>query len=267
MIAVSLIIVLALSLLVIRVATVALAFTGLSEELARFQAQSAFFGVGFTTKESESIVGHPVRRRIIGVLMILGHAVFATAVSALILSFINADTHAVLARLLYIAAGVLILWIIFTSAWIGRKLSRLISWALRRWTTLDVSDYSSLLHLADRYTVTEIQIQPKDWVADKTLDELNLTSEGVLVLGVQRADGTYIGASTGQTKISEHDTMILYGRHQALAELDRRRAGLRGDSAHKKAIAQQKEVIKEQNQQEREQERLRQLEEAQAKSD
>ncbi len=265
MIAVTIIVVLALSLLVIRVATVALAFTGLSEELARFQTQSAFFGVGFTTKESESITGHPVRRRIISVVMILGHAVFATAVSALILSFM--DKQDLLTRLIYIAVGVVILWIIFTSEWIGRKLSRLISWALRRWTTLDVRDYSSLLHLADRYTVTEIQIQPKDWVADKTLGELNLTSEGVLVLGVQRADGSYVGAPTGRTKIAENDTMILYGRQEALVELDRRRAGLRGDSAHKKAIAQQKDVVKEQNQQEREQEKIRKLEEAQATPD
>jgi hypothetical protein len=265
MIAVSLIIVLALSLLVIRVATVALVFTGLSEELARFQTQSAFFGVGFTTKESEAIAGHPVRRRIISVVMILGHAVFATAVSALILSFM--DKQDILTRLIYIAVGVVILWIIFTSEWIGRKLSRLISWALRRWTTLDVRDYSSLLHLADRYTVTEIQIQPKDWVADKTLGELNLTSEGVLVLGVQRADGSYIGAPTGRTKISENDTMILYGRQEALVELDRRRVGLRGDSAHKKAIAQQKVVVKEQTKQEREQEKIRQFEEAQATLD
>ncbi len=258
MIAVALIIVLALSLLVVRVATVALAFTGLSEELARFQTQSAFFGVGFTTKESEAIAGHPVRRRIISALMILGHAVFATAVSALILSFMNADTKAVFARLIYIAAGVLILWIVFTSEWIGRKLSRLISLALRRWTTLDVRDYSSLLHLAGRYTVTETQVQPKDWVADKTLGELDLTGEGVLVLGIQRADGTYIGAPTGKTKISEKDTMILYGRQEALAELDRRRAGYRGDTAHKKAVAQQQAVVKEQNKQEHEQEKKRQ---------
>ena len=165
MIAVSLIIVLALSLLVIRVATVALALTGLSEELARFQTQSAFFGVGFTTKESEAIAGHPVRRRIISLVMILGHAVFATAVSTLILSFM--DKQDILARLVYIAAGVLILWIIFTSEWIGRRLSRLISLALKRWTTLDVRDYSSLLHLAGRYTVTETQVQPKDWVAER----------------------------------------------------------------------------------------------------
>jgi Trk K+ transport system NAD-binding subunit len=266
MIAISLIIVLALSLICIRVATVALALTGLSEELARFQAQSAFFGVGFTTAESESVVGHPVRRRIISTVMILGHAVFATAVSALILSFINAEREEVFLHLGLISGGVLLLWIVFSSAWIGRRLSRLISLALRRWTKLNVRDYASLLRLSGRYTVTETLIQPKDWVADKNLGELDLPGEGVLILGIQRAGGSYVGAPTGKTHIYEKDTMILYGRQEALAEIDRRRTGQAGDNAHKKAMAKQRIVVKEQNQQEREQKKKHQLENEQTES-
>lgn len=38
-----------LSLLITRIATNALSVTGLSRETARFQARSAFTGVGFTT--------------------------------------------------------------------------------------------------------------------------------------------------------------------------------------------------------------------------
>ena len=267
MVAISLILVLALSLLLIRIATVALALTGLSEELARFQTQSAFFGVGFTTKESESIVNHPVRRRIISAVMVLGRAVFATAVSALILSFVSAGgSKVILFRLVYITTGLLILWIIFTSQWIGRRLSRLISLALRRWTKLDVRDYASLLHFSGNYKVTETLVEPKDWVADKDLGELDLPKEGVLVLGIQRTDGTYVGAPTGKTRIYEQDVMILYGRQEAMAELDRRRAGHRGDNAHKKAVEKQQILVKEQNEQEREQEKKRQLEQEQTES-
>ena len=266
MIAISLIIVLGLSLICIRVATVALALTGLSEELARFQAQSAFFGVGFTTSESESVVSHPVRRRIISAVMILGHAVFATAVSALILSFMNAKTEDILFRLGYICGGVLILWLISSSAWVGRRLSRLISMALRRWTKLNVRDYSSLLRLSGQYTVTETQIQSKDWVADKSLGEMDLPGEGVLILGIQRADGSYIGAPTGKTRVYEKDIMILYGLQGALVELDRRRAGNTGDKAHEKAVAKQQTVVKEQTQQEKEEEKKRQLEQEQVEA-
>ncbi len=39
--------------------------TGLSWDAASFQSYSAFFGVGFTTREAELVVNHPIRRRII----------------------------------------------------------------------------------------------------------------------------------------------------------------------------------------------------------
>ena len=43
-----------------RIATVALQLTGLSKANARFQARSAFTGVGYTTSEAEDTVNHPV---------------------------------------------------------------------------------------------------------------------------------------------------------------------------------------------------------------
>ena len=71
---VTLLIIVMLSLLITRIASEALTHTGLSRESARFQARSAFSGVGFTTSESEQVVNHPVRRRILMVLMMLGNA-------------------------------------------------------------------------------------------------------------------------------------------------------------------------------------------------
>lgn len=58
-------IILILALTGIRVGAIVLELTGLSTDVAAFQAQSAFSGAGFTTSESESIVNHPVRRKII----------------------------------------------------------------------------------------------------------------------------------------------------------------------------------------------------------
>lgn len=63
-------VVILVSLLITRVATVALTLTALSREAARFQARSALSGTGFTTSKAESVVNHPVRRRIVAMLMI-----------------------------------------------------------------------------------------------------------------------------------------------------------------------------------------------------
>ena len=78
-----------LSLLVTRIAAMALMFTGLSHEVARFQARSAFSGVGFTTTESELIMNHPVRRKIIMILMLLGNIGIATVVATVMVSLLS----------------------------------------------------------------------------------------------------------------------------------------------------------------------------------
>ena len=68
---------LVLSLFVQRIGATALTMTGLSMEAAKFQARSAFCGVGFTTDEAGLITNHPVRRRIVYTLMLLGNVPIA----------------------------------------------------------------------------------------------------------------------------------------------------------------------------------------------
>src|SRR4051812_41775691 len=145
MAAVSVLVVLLVSLLVARVGTVALTLTGMSRESARFQARSAFFGVGFTTAEAESVVGHPVRRRIIMWLILLGNAGVVTTLGTLLLSFaVGRDRLTTAAVLL---AGVLVLALLASSRPVDRALTRFIRAALRRWSDLDVRDYAGLLEL------------------------------------------------------------------------------------------------------------------------
>ena len=77
---ISLMIIILFSIIVVRIGTVALEMTGLSREVARFQAQSAFTGTGFTTAESEHVVSHPARRRIIRILIFIGNAGVISAI-------------------------------------------------------------------------------------------------------------------------------------------------------------------------------------------
>ena len=151
---ISLLVVVTLGLLITRIGAVALRFTGLSRDSARFQARSAFTGVGFTTRESEHILDHPVRRRIIMLLMLLGNAGFVAAVSSLIPLFVSSPDGAglgLLGRLFWLASGLGLLWAIGMSTWVDRGMSRAIAWALRRWTKVEVWDYPDLLQLASRH--------------------------------------------------------------------------------------------------------------------
>lgn len=243
----SLLVILTVSLLITRITTVALTLTGLSHQAARFQAYSAFTGVGFTTSESEKIVNHPVRRQIVLVTMLLGNVGVITTVSSLILTFIQLEgSREGFTRLMWLAGGLAVLWLAATSQWVSHHLSRLISWALRHWTDLDTRDYANLLNLSGEYRVAEIRVQSDDWLTNRSLADLDLGQEGVLVLGIYRADGDYVGAPVGETYIRPDDTLILYGRSPLLAELDERQRGATGELAHKEAIATQKDVLAEQ---------------------
>jgi hypothetical protein len=250
---VALLTVLVLSLLITRVATVALTMTGLSQEAARFQARSAFTGTGFTTKEAEDVVNHPVRRRIIMVLMIVRSAGLVTVVLSLILSFLGSgDDVTKLARLGWLVAGVALLWIIAGSKTLDRYMGVVIEWALARWTSLDVRDYASLLRLSGGYNVMEVHVKQGDWVAGKNLRCCYLPEEGITVLGITRSDGTYIGGPKGDTEVYAGDTLILYGRAEKLQDLDRRRADFTGDEAHRQAADEEKVRMQEQDQKDRE---------------
>jgi TrkA-C domain len=233
----TLLVVVLVSLLVTRVATVILVLTGLSRESARFQARSALSGVGFTTAEAESVITHPVRRRVIATLMLLGSAGLVTAVATLVLSLGEVEGHERLGRVAALVAGLAALLLLARSEWIDRRLSAAIEWALRRWTDLDVRDYASLLHLSWGYTVNELEVHEGDWVAGRTLGELHLRDEGLAVVGVHRGDGVYVGTPCGRTSVHPQDRLVLYGRRERLQELDTRRAGPEGDAAHERAIA------------------------------
>lgn len=240
----SLLVIIILSLLVVRVATVALTLTGLSRELARFQARSAFTGSGFTTNESEKVVQHPVRRRVIMLLMLVGNAGFITAVSSLILSFVTTDAESGLTgrlwfRMVLLCFGLTALWLVAHSTWVDRRLSRVIAWALQRWTDLEIRDYAALLHLSSDYAVAEMVVEPNDWLADSTLMELKLSDEGVLVLAVEKPDGTFLGAPRGHYRLVPDDGLILYGPRSILADLDQRRSGAQGDWRHHVAVEKQ----------------------------
>jgi hypothetical protein len=245
---ISLLATLVFSILTTRIATMALMLTGLSREVARFQARSAFTGVGYTSAETESVVEHPVRRQIVYWLMLTGNIGIATVVATVMLSFMDTRTNnnwAPNAGLLVV--GLILIWVFASSRWMERQLNKTISWALRKFTQMEVRDYVAVLNLQDGFAVTEMRVEEHDWLANKTLQELALPREGVLVLGVNRPGRRFIGTPTAHTVVQAGDVLILYGSMDRITELDQRRAGRRGDVAHAEAIDELLDLLDEQS--------------------
>ncbi|WP_370323959.1 TrkA C-terminal domain-containing protein [Euzebya sp.] len=234
----TLLVVLLVSLLVTRVASVALVLTGLAPDVARFQARSAFSSTGLGTAEAEQIVSHPIRRRIISTLMLLGNVGLVTTVATLSVSFGSVERDAeALQRFGLLIGGLAVLALLARSEAVSRWMMRVSERLLRRYTELDVRDYHGLLHLAMDYAIDRILVVDDHWLAGRTLASSRLTEEGLLVLGVERADGVYLGAPTGATSIQPGDTVLVYGTASCLAELRDRRAGAEGTEAHLDNVA------------------------------
>lgn len=215
---VSLLVIILLSITTVRIGAIALELTGLSPEIASFQAQSAFSGVGFTTQESETIVTHPVRRRIIRILILLGSAGVTTSMATLVLTFVGESGKDILLRGAILLTGGLTIFLFTRSRHIYVLMRRIISKALAKWTTLRIFDYEQILGFSEGYSVSRITIHSDSWLVDKKLSELSLDKYGILIMAIYRKSNKkelFIGAPTGDTEIKAKDVLICYSRRDS----------------------------------------------------
>ncbi len=214
--------------------------TGLSRDVAAFQAQSAFSGTGFTTSESEYVVSHPIRRKIIRILIFLGSAGITSAIATLVLTFIGKSAEEVKQNFIILLSGLLILYFFVRSKWIDKMMRKVIRRLLNRFfPSLKIYDYNQLLGISRGYSIGQIKVRKSSWLANKTLRELQLDKEGVLVLGIYRKVGekeVYLGAPSGDTKILPGDLVVLYGPEDVILNLSKRVKGIRGKIEHEEAV-------------------------------
>jgi NhaP-type Na+/H+ and K+/H+ antiporter len=250
---ISLIVIISLSLLITKIAAESLVHTGLSRQSAKFQARSAFTGVGFTTREAEKIANHPLRRRIIMSLMLIGNVGIISAIASLMLTFIQTGDSDVSdwVKILIILGSIGMLYLFSQSNWLERVLVKLIKAGLKKFTNLNIKDYVEMLNLTGEYEITVIKVKKGDWLENKKLKDLKLHQEGVNLIAIQRDDGDYIGTPAGSTKIIDQDRLILYGREKNLKNLEKRRKNRKGDQEHEKAKAEQKEKRRQEQEKEK----------------
>jgi K+/H+ antiporter YhaU regulatory subunit KhtT len=245
--AITLFLVVALSALITKIATIMLTHTGLSTQSARFQSRSAYTGAGFTTTESEKIMNHPVRRKIVFNLMLIGNAGIVTVMSSLILTFVLPDT---LSSKLYglgiVIIGLSLVWWAVRSKWVDRGLSKLINRMLKRYTDIDVQDYAEVLHLKDDFKISEKKMEKDNWMANKTLEELDLRHEGVTILGIDRKDCDYIGSPTGSFEILPEDVVTVYGKADVIKNLFSRKNDFVASVSHQEYVEKENERIEKQ---------------------
>ena len=214
--AILLFVILTVSVVAVRVGSVALWMTGLPEHVARFQARSAFTNTGFTTPEASLVVNHPKRRRIISVLMTLGNAGIISLMATIILSYVNFDAsvETLAQEALWLALAAVVLWVVGISKWTDRHMTRFIYWCLRDRTRLEAERVESLLLLPNGYQVAAITLRDGSLV--DVLSKSLTAGRQMIVLGVLHSDNSYTSAPLEDFPAQATDRVLLYGRTREL---------------------------------------------------
>ena len=209
--ALSLLLIFAITFFFIRMASVALKLTGLPDQSAKFQAISAITGTGFTTSEAEMIVNYPIRRKIIGFLMIFGNLGIVSILSTLMISFVRVDAElsAILLQIGWIFGVTAVFFGIMLTPAVDRFFCGMIRVVLEKFTFLGGRHYRKLLQLGDGLSISEHQFfTDKSLTPEKVKAELGSFS----VLAVKRQTGATEAFSLDMGSINPGDSLILFGR-------------------------------------------------------
>ncbi len=251
----SFLIVILFSMIVVKIGTIALEATGLSADISAFQSQSAFSGVGFTTQESEVLMAHPLRRKILRFLMLMGSAGLTSAIATLILTFTNSagavhffnfQVDIVVYNIYMIVVVLLLLYTMSRTTWFDR----LVRWVLEKPLHLikkriALYDYEKILGLSKGYTIGSFEVPKRHWMVNKTIGHLELEKEGLIVLGVYReihGHQDYIGIPSMEFQIRKKDKIMIYGKESVISNIARREKGVKGLKDRKEAIALKKKL-------------------------
>jgi hypothetical protein len=217
---VTLIVIALLSLLVVRAGSTALMMTGLSSDTAKFQSYSAFFGVGFTTREAELVVNHPLRRRIIRDLILIGNIGFTSALATMVAALVQDQSGW---RTFTIASGIIVgiflLLYLTRVSWVERAMDRLIQSALSKAGFVRVMDYELLLRVQHGFVVSEVDILATTPLVDRPLGETRPWDQGVIILAVKSEGKHMEGLPNRETILRVGDVATVYGEYKNIRKL------------------------------------------------
>ncbi|WP_080848456.1 cation:proton antiporter regulatory subunit [Cytobacillus gottheilii] len=200
-------------LMVIEISTLLFSYTGLKKQISRFQVISMMTGTGFTTKESELIIDHPIRRRICGFLILFGAfslAVIISAISNLLADDFYTSRVAIVAALL-----VLFLFII--------KMPKVKKSAMQKFNTELEEKYElkdmpmkDVFLIDGNHSLAEMTIKDSSVYQDKPLSDF-LQKYDLTVLFIKRGE-EIIRNDLTNVHLNEGDLLYLYGDEQAIED-------------------------------------------------
>jgi hypothetical protein len=201
---------------VIEIHVILFRLTGLKLEVSRFQVISLMTGTGFTTGESELILGHPIRRKLATFLILFGVFSLAVIISS-ISNFLSNDLKT--KEILYVVGGVLLVFSVLKLASIQTMLSTLFNQKMKQ--NVDLGDLPIReVFLTDKEDyVLNLYIYNESYLAYNTLNQAIKEHDQLdfVVLFIKKGE-LKIRKNIYHTKIHEGDQIYLFGDKKVITE-------------------------------------------------
>ena len=213
------VVVLAIIWFIVEIVSVFLKSTGMDLYKARFQTISILTHTGFTTKESELIVQHPLRRKVASFLMVVSYLSQITLISVL-LNILIQDTN----RLLSIGIVIIVLLVFFIlvtrtkfmSSKIDRMMERIIEKRILRSTKKN--PMSRVLKTDQEFGIFEIVVDEDGGLDGISLRDSGLKKELIQVLKIERGHEA-VNFPEPDFIIDVGDKLIVYGKIKSIRDL------------------------------------------------
>ena len=206
------------SFITVRIGAFALHLTGLEPEAATFQALSAFSGTGFTTAESERVVRHRSRRRIISILIILGNAGLVAMVGTLVASFTQVEGYAwFFIQMAVIVAGIFLLYRMILKSGLATSLIEKLRKPLMKRIVMAAPPFEEVMHVGGEWSVNLVTIGKKSKHIDMPLSSL-ISASDAEILAIDRVD-SFISKPTDDVVIRERDRLLVFCTTESMKKL------------------------------------------------
>jgi len=200
--------------------SIALEATGMERTKARFQFLSAITGTGFTTREAESIVEHPKRRRIATWLMLVGHLGIIAFIILLILG-LRAGLIAPSPLQISIIVIVVIAIALFVKFIVLDKLTNAIVRLMRKGSPESYLLTEEILHQAGHYGVARIALSEKTKTTGLRLKDTSFGEHGITILAIERGEDTALPFPEAEERLLAGDYLLCYGKVAEIISLTR----------------------------------------------
>lgn len=212
-----------LYILIIDIFTILFRMSGLTEEKAKFQVISLLTNSGYTTQESELIMGKLLRRRLARTIMLFGYIFSITIVTAFVNVVLNLP-KAIQEDFWTLTIILAVIFVIFMIAkrvpGAKQRFNDLIEKMGRKWMFRGSVNIVSVVDQYAKGVVAGVSIAAvPDSIQGKSLGENGLMENfGVRIILIQRG-GEVMEYITRDTKIEKGDKLVVFGKLEKIRSL------------------------------------------------